>query len=416
VSATILGSTLLGSTLLGSTSQGQTSPHSPLHGSRGPTSSQGGSTNPPSPPQGSGTQNTHTMAGTNPPPPPQMPYLASLNIPDLTKLTNDPILHNPTWPAMPTKLPSDIPKFEGKPGDDPTNHIMTFHLWCSSNNIMDDSIRLRLFQRTLTGPSTKWYVEEKSGSHVTFESLAKAFLTFFQLPIRHDNGLELLSEFKQTSAMHIADHIHEWRRRRSLCKAEATPQQCLNWFLKSLVSLLAKDVAATFPQSEEEAISKAQQFKLIYSQSGYLYTVLPDAPRPMPFGQDKPGMSHSADGLIGTTTHHNSHPQQPPMYGTPQYPPAYGGPPYYNPPPYPQPYPLTFPPPTSGPPPTPTIHPMAQPSSGTPSTSAYTLNTSESTTPSYASYRSLPQNNPYFPFPGPPPAHSFPTRTTTCWG
>jgi hypothetical protein len=140
---------------------------------------------------------------------------------------------------------------------------------------------------------------------VTFESLAKTFLTFFQLPIRHDNGLELLSEFKQTSATHIADHIHEWRRRRGLCKAETTKQQCLDWFLRSLVPLLAKDVASTFPQSEEEAISKAQQYDLIYAQSGYLYTVLPDAPRPVPFGQDKPGMSHSADGLIGTTTHHN---------------------------------------------------------------------------------------------------------------
>jgi hypothetical protein len=41
-------------------------------------------------------------------------------------------------------------------------------------------------------------------------------------------------------------------------KKEATKQQCLNWFLKSLVSLLAKDVATTFPQSEEEAIIKAQ--------------------------------------------------------------------------------------------------------------------------------------------------------------
>jgi hypothetical protein len=195
MSVTILGSTLIGSTLLGSTSQGQTSPHSPLHGSGGPTSSQGGSTNPPSPPQGSCTQNTQTMAITNPPPPPQMLYLASLNIPYLTKLTNDPILHDPTRPAMPTKLLLDIPKFEGKMREDPTNHIMTFHLWCSSRSITNDSIRLRLFQRTLTGPLAKWYVEEKSGSHVTFESLAKAFLTFFQLPIHHDNGLELLSEF-----------------------------------------------------------------------------------------------------------------------------------------------------------------------------------------------------------------------------
>jgi hypothetical protein len=96
------------------------------------------------------------------------------------------------------------------------------------------------------------------------------------------------------------------------------------------------------PPIEEEAISKAQQFKLIYSQSGYLYMVLPDAPRPMPFGQDKPGMSHSVDGLIGTTTHHNSHLQQPPMYGTPQYLSAYGGPPYYPPPPYQQPYPVAL--------------------------------------------------------------------------
>jgi hypothetical protein len=247
VSATILGSALLGSTLLGTNPQGHPSSSSPLHGSGGPTSSQGGSTNPPSPHQGSGSQ--HTMAGANPPPPLQMAYLASLNIPDLTKLTNDPILHDATWPAMPTKLPSDIPKFEGKAGDDPANHVMTFHLWCSSNSIMEDSVRLRLFQRTLTGPSAKWYVEEKSGSHSTFESLAKAFLTFFQLPIRHDNGLELPSNFKQSSATHIADHIHEWRRRRSLCKAETTKQQCLDWFLRSLVALLEKDVASTFPQS-----------------------------------------------------------------------------------------------------------------------------------------------------------------------
>jgi hypothetical protein len=104
-----------------------------------------------------------------------------------------------------------------------------------------------LFQRTLTGSSAKWYVEEKSGSHVTFESLVKAFLSFFQLLVRHDIGLELLSEFKQTTAIHIADHIHEWCRCHSLCKEETTKEQCLDWFLKSLVFVIAKDVASTFP-------------------------------------------------------------------------------------------------------------------------------------------------------------------------
>jgi hypothetical protein len=398
VNATIIGSALLGSTLLGSPSQSQPSTHSPLHGSGGPSSFQGGNTNPPNPHLGSGSQ--HNMAGANPNPPLQIPYLASLNIPDLTKLTNDPILHNPNWPAMPTKLPSDIPKFEGKAGDYPANHVMTFHLWCSSNNIMEDSVRLRLFQRTLTGPSAKWYVEERSGSHATFESLAKAFLTFFQLPIRHDNGLELLSNFKQTSATHIADHIHEWRRRRSLCKAETTKQKCLDWFLRSLVSLLGKDVASTFPQTEEEAISKAQQYDLIYAQSGYLYTVLPDLPKPVPFVQDKPGMSHSADRLIGTTTHHGPPPHPPPRYATPQYPLSYGGTPYYPPPAYQQPYPVAAPPPTSGPSPAPPTHPPISTSSGTPSSSTYS--TSESTQPSYVPYGSVPPQNPYFPFSGPP--------------
>jgi hypothetical protein len=230
--------------------------------------------------------------------------------------------------------------------------------------------------------------------------LAKAFLTFFQLPIRHDNGLELLSNFKQTLATHIADHIHEWRRRRSLCKAETTKQQCLDWFLRSLVSLLGKDVYSTFPQSEEEAISKSQQYDLIYAQSGYLYTVLPDLPKPVPFGQDKPGMSHSIDELIGATTHHGPQPQPPPMYGTPQYPLAYGGTSYYPPPPYQQPYPVSIPPPISGPPPAPPIPPPIPTNNGTPSTSAYS--TSESTTPSYVPYGSVPPQNPYFLSPGPP--------------
>jgi hypothetical protein len=56
----------------------------------------------------------------------------------------------------------------------------------------------------------------------------------------------------------------------------------------------------------------------------------------------------------------------------------------------------------SGPSSTPMMRPTSQPSSGSPSTSTYNLGTSESASPSYAPYGSLPQNNLYFPFPGPP--------------
>jgi hypothetical protein len=113
-------------------------------------------------------------------------------------------------------------------------------------------------------------------------------------------------------------------------------------------------------------------------------------------------MSHSVDGLIGTTTHQNPYIQPPPMHGTPQHPSIYGGPPYYPPTPYQQPYPMVPPPPTSGPTSTPMMCPAIKPSYGSPSTSTYTLRTSEIITPSYVPYKSFPQNNSYFPFLGPP--------------
>jgi hypothetical protein len=50
---------------------------------------------------------------------PRLPFLFTLNFPDLYKLMNEPVCHDPTWPPIPTKLPSDIPKSEGKNGEDP---------------------------------------------------------------------------------------------------------------------------------------------------------------------------------------------------------------------------------------------------------------------------------------------------------
>jgi hypothetical protein len=76
----------------------------------------------------------------------QLPFLTTLYLLDLSRLTNDPIFHSLVWPVIPAKLPSDIPKFDEKSGEDPNNHVMTLHLWCSSNSLMDDSICLRLFQ------------------------------------------------------------------------------------------------------------------------------------------------------------------------------------------------------------------------------------------------------------------------------
>ena len=112
----------------------------------------------------------------------KLPFMAHLNLPNLVRLTNDPIHHQTFWPPMSTKLPSDIPNFEGKEGECPQNHIMKFHLWSSSNSIVDDLIRLRLFQHTLTGAAAKWYIELPQAKYPYFNSPAFNIPTIFPTP------------------------------------------------------------------------------------------------------------------------------------------------------------------------------------------------------------------------------------------
>ena len=131
---------------------------------------------------GASPSNPHT--GTfSAPVQPKVPFLETLNLPYLSKLMNDPVRHEPSWPPVPTTLSSDIPKFEGKVDEDHGAHATTFHLWCSSNSLNEDLGRLRLFQRTLTSTAAKWYIELPSAAFSSFWDLANAFLSHFHLPI-----------------------------------------------------------------------------------------------------------------------------------------------------------------------------------------------------------------------------------------
>jgi len=49
----------------------------------------------------------------------KLPLLATLELYDVSRLTNDPIFHLPYYPLVPTKIPSNCPKFEGKYKEDP---------------------------------------------------------------------------------------------------------------------------------------------------------------------------------------------------------------------------------------------------------------------------------------------------------
>jgi hypothetical protein len=137
----------------------------------------------------------------------KLPFLATLHLVELTRLLNDLICHDPRWPPMPTKFPSDIPKFNDKPNEDPGDHVTTFHLCFSSNSLRDNFVQLCLFQHTLIGSAEKWYIELDHSRYASFGELEMDFLNHFQLPVRYDVNTELLANFDQTKADHISDHI-----------------------------------------------------------------------------------------------------------------------------------------------------------------------------------------------------------------
>jgi hypothetical protein len=106
------------------------------------------------------------------------------------------------------------------------------------------------------------------------------FLTHYQLPIRYETGTKILSSFKQSSSMHISDHINEWRRRRPLIYVPLPGQLLVEWFTKSLIGPIACNVSMDGVVTEEKVISRAQYLDLFYSQTGTLYDLILNAPHP----------------------------------------------------------------------------------------------------------------------------------------
>lgn len=75
--------------------------------------------------QGNPTGRTSTGMVTNLP---FLPYMAGLSLPDFGLIIDDALVHGPNFPAMPTKLPSNIPNFEVSPREYPPNHVHSFHM------------------------------------------------------------------------------------------------------------------------------------------------------------------------------------------------------------------------------------------------------------------------------------------------
>jgi hypothetical protein len=115
-------------------------------------------------------------------------------------------------------------------------------------------------------------------------------------------GTKILTSFKQNKGTHIFDNIHEWRRRQRLIKLEIPNQLLAEWFTKSFVNDIGKDIAMGGVVTEEKAISRAQYLDLVYSQTGTLYDLLPDLPRPNTSSTSTTSAaSHEVDDVIGSS-------------------------------------------------------------------------------------------------------------------
>ena len=91
--------------------------------------------------------------------------------------------------------------------------------------------------------AAKWYIELLQHSFVDFGSLVTIFLTHFQLPICYETGTDIFTSLCQNTSTHISDHIHEWRRQRRIIKAPILDQLLADWFTKSLLPSITRDVA-----------------------------------------------------------------------------------------------------------------------------------------------------------------------------
>lgn len=109
----------------------------------------------------------------------RLPFITSLDFSNLDKLVNDPICNDPSWPVILGKLHFDIPKFEGKLGENPSTHITTHHLLFSSNSLVDDSKKFHIFKWTLTNDVSIWYIELDRASYSEYVSLAHTYWTIF---------------------------------------------------------------------------------------------------------------------------------------------------------------------------------------------------------------------------------------------
>jgi len=90
-----------------------------------------------------------------------------------------------------------------------------------------------------------------------FNSLAMPFIMHFQLLVGYEMGTYLLTSLKKDTMTHISNHIHEWRCSCQLIKFKITDVLLTEWFTKSFIALISRDIAMGGCITKKQAIAHA---------------------------------------------------------------------------------------------------------------------------------------------------------------
>jgi hypothetical protein len=84
-----------------------------------------------------------------------------------------------------------------------------------------------------------------------------------------------------------------------MIKAKIPDQLLMEWFTKSLLPPISKDVSMAGVASEEKSILHSQHLDLIYSQYRTLYDIILHAPRSS-IDPHRPNPGPHVDGVVGS--------------------------------------------------------------------------------------------------------------------
>ncbi|XP_031262255.1 uncharacterized protein LOC116120447 [Pistacia vera] len=165
-------------------------------------------------------------------------------------------------------------QFIGLPSDDPNLHIPNFFELCNTfrhNGLSNDAIRLQLFPFSVQDKAKAWLISLSSGSIMTWNELAQAFLTKYFLPAK------LRSEITNFFQQDMKSLYEAWERYKDLLQSCPHPvlpiwSQVQSFYQRLLPNIQAMIDAASGGALNSKTPEKAYNLIEVMVHNSYMRT------------------------------------------------------------------------------------------------------------------------------------------------